>query len=73
MERVFLLERFVDRKDWRAAVVLVLCSWEITGILTRKVPTITEVWHRLRVHKIGRLGLWLILGWLIEHLFGENR
>ena len=73
MKRAFFLERVVDRKDWRAVVVLVMCAWEIMGILTRPIPTITEIWHRLRVHKVGRLGLWLMLGWLIEHLFGENR
>lgn len=59
--------------DWRAILVAGLCTYEVTAIATGKVPTITAVWHKLREDKIGRLGLWLALGWLIEHLFGEGR
>jgi len=62
-----------DDHDWRALVVLGACTWEITAILSGRLPTITAVWHRFRTHRLGRLGLWLALGWLVEHLFGENR
>ena len=63
--------------DWRAALVAFLCSYEVVAIFLSRTgyapPTITAVCHRLRTHQVGRLGLWLALGWLIEHLFGEGR
>jgi len=59
--------------DWRAMVVAGACAYEVVAIVSTRVPTITAIWHRLRDDKIGRLGLWLVLGWLIEHLFGEGR
>lgn len=59
--------------DWRTGLVAVLAAWELVAIVTGKVPTITNVWHRLRCHKIGRLVLWLFAGWTIEHLWAEGR
>jgi len=59
--------------DWRACVVAAACAYEVAAIVSGKVPTITAIWHRLREDKIGRLGLWLLLGWAVEHLFGEGR
>lgn len=58
--------------DPRAVLVAVMCMWELAG-LAGWCPTITSVWHRLREHKIGRLGLWLFAGWVIEHLWAEGR
>jgi hypothetical protein len=54
-------------------VVLGGCVYEIGSIASGRYPTITAIAHRLRVHREGRLVLWLFLGWLIEHLFGEGR
>jgi hypothetical protein len=69
-----LLQRYRgDEWDWRVLVVLGACVYETGAIVTGRYPTITAIWHRLREHKVGRLGLWLALGWLIEHLFGEGR
>lgn len=59
-----------DRRAW---VVVVVAAWELVAILTGRLPTITHVVHRWRTHKTARLGIWLVLGWLVEHLFGEGR
>lgn len=59
--------------DPRVIVVAGVAAWELVAIGTGKVPTVTSVAHRLRVHPVGRLGLWLVLGWLVEHIFGEGR
>lgn len=59
-----------DRRAW---VVAFAAGWELAALGTGRVPTITAVAHRLRIHPVGRLGLWLLLGWLVEHIFGENR
>ena len=60
-------------KDRRAWVVAGAAVWELAALGTGLVPTITAVAHRLRTHPVGRLGLWLVLGWLVEHIFGEDR
>jgi hypothetical protein len=68
------IQRYLgDDRDWRVLVVLGGCVYEIVAILSRKIPTITSIAHRLRVHHVGRFALWLLFGWLIEHLFGEGR
>jgi hypothetical protein len=59
-------------RDWRAGLVAVLSAWELVAILTGRLPTITWVWHQLRGHRLARIGTWLALGWLIEHLFAEG-
>jgi hypothetical protein len=58
-----------DRRVW---LVAGLCGWELAALWS-PLPTITAICHRLRVHKAGRLALWLALGWMTEHLIGENR
>lgn len=63
----------MDGRDWRAWLVAALSAWELVALVSGRIPTITRVWHRLRDHKVGRLALWLALGWLVEHLFGEGR
>ena len=58
--------------DLRVWLVAAACVWELAG-LAGVVPTITAVWHRLRTHKLGRLVLWMLAGWVIEHLWAEGR
>ena len=58
-----------DRRVW---LIVAACVWELVA-LASGFPTITAIVHRLRVHRVGRIGVWLLLGWLIEHLFGEGR
>lgn len=67
-----------SKADWRAGLIVFLCAYEITAIVLGhsrrpRIPTITAICHDARSHRIARLGLWLTLGWLIEHLFGEGR
>lgn len=59
--------------DWRGWLVAGLAGWELLALFSGRVPTITRVWHTLRTHREGRLIVWIALGWLIEHLFGEDR
>lgn len=73
MTQANIIDRLrADDHDWRSLVVLGVCTWEIVAIVSGRVPTITSVWHRFRTHHLGRLGLWLVLGWLISHLFYEG-
>lgn len=59
--------------DRRALVVILAAAWELVALATGWVPTITAVVWKLRTRKLGRLTVWLLLGWLVEHLFGEGR
>lgn len=56
-------------------LVGLLCGYEVVALTAHsdRLPTLTEVAWRLRSHKLGRFVLWLIFGWLIEHIFGEGR
>jgi len=60
--------------DWRGALVGAACAYEAAALVSGgRIPTITRVAWRARVHRAGRLGLWLVFGWLVEHIFGEGR
>lgn len=61
-------------RDWRAWLVAGLSAWEVVAIVSHgRLPTITRAWHTLRDRRFGRLVLWLVFGWLIEHLWAEER
>jgi hypothetical protein len=61
--------------DWRVVVVSVLCGYEVLSLASNsdRLPSLTQISWRMRVHRLGRFILWLIFGWLIEHIFGEGR
>lgn len=61
------------REDWRAWVVAGACTYEVFSLATGKVPPLTHIAWKARTHKIYRFVLWLVLGWFIEHIFGEGR
>lgn len=46
-------------------------AWELAAILTRRVPTISQVWYENR-HTHGRHLLYWVTGWVIWHLWGEE-
>jgi len=68
-----------DRRNW---LVIFVAAWEfLTLVFPReRFPWLPRWWlpwtryfYRWRIHKWKRLGLWLVLGWLVEHVFGEER
>lgn len=68
-----------DRRNW---FVMAVAGWEFATLAFPRerhgwLPAWWEPWTRYfwrwREHRWQRLGLWLLLGWLTEHVFGEGR
>ena len=61
---------------------MAVSAWELATLAfpRSRHPWLPEWWvpltryfHRWRIHKVKRLALWLLLGWLVEHVWGEDR
>ena len=67
--------RFDLSRDWRVALVGAACVYEVVALSANsdRLPSLTQISWRLRVHRLGRFALWVTFGWLIEHIFGEGR
>ena len=60
--------------DWRGLLVGGACAYEAAALVSAgRIPTLTHLAWRARVNRAGRLVLWLVLGWFVEHIFGEGR
>jgi len=51
------------------------CAYEVVALMAddERIPPLTHIAWRLRTDRFGRFLLWLLFGWLIEHIFGEGR
>lgn len=49
------------------------CAYEIVALTTNRVPTITAIIQRSsRLPWIGRIGLWLWLGAVVDHFIARD-
>ena len=55
------------------AVIAAGCAYEIVAVTSDRVPTITAVVQRSsRLSWIGRVGLWLWLGFIVDHFIDRS-
>jgi len=63
-----------DGKDWRVWLVGSACAYEVVALIfdDDRVPPLTRIAWKWREHRVYRFVLWLLIGWLIDHLFREG-
>lgn len=68
-----------DRRNW---FVMFVAAWELVTLAfpREKYRFLPDWWlpwtryfYRWRTDRYKRLILWFLLGWLVEHVFGEDR